>query len=86
MTTDKHLSADDLERGAEHILAAPSKVGHLKLIVKRPDVDQLFLDMDLSDDNLPLGRKLRWGKQSSKSPNRRTPVARSLPIDSAWTR
>ena len=40
MTTDKHLSADELERGVEHILASPSDVGSLKLIVIRPNVDQ----------------------------------------------
>ncbi len=124
MTTDEHLSADKLEQGVDHILAAPSDVGQLKLIVRRPDVDQretpeeghldteqglvgdnwltrgsrstadgsahpemqlnimnarvigllaqtldrwslagdqLFLDMDLSDDNLPPGTQLALG-------------------------
>ena len=40
MTTDEHLSADKLEQGVDHILASPSDVGTLKLIVQRPDVDQ----------------------------------------------
>ena len=117
MTTDEHLSADKLERGVEHILASPNDVGTLKLIVRRPDVDQretpaeghlnteqglvgdnwssrghadtdmqlnimnarviglvaqtrdrwplagdqLYLDMDLSDDNLPPGTQLSLG-------------------------
>jgi len=117
MTEIKHLSADKLELGVEHILAAPSDVGALKLIVRRPDVDQretpaegrldteqglvddswstrenadpevqltimnarvigllaqtrdrwslagdqLYLDMDLSDDNLPPGTQLALG-------------------------
>ena len=124
MTTDEHLSADKLEQGIDHILASPSEVGTLKLIVLRPDVDQretpeegrldteqglvgdnwstrgsrstadgsahpemqlnimnarvigllaqtldrwslagdqLFLDMDLSDDNLPPGTQLALG-------------------------
>ena len=117
MTTDEHLSADKLEQGVDHILASPSDVGQLKLIVRRPDVDQretpeeghldteqglvgdswvtrqnadpemqlnimnaraiglvaqtmerwplagdqLYLDMDLSDDNLPPGTQLALG-------------------------
>ena len=117
MTTDEHLSADKLEQGVEHILASPSDVGQLKLIVRRPDVDQretpeaghldseqglvgdswstrdnadpeaqltimnarvigllaqtrdrwalagdqLYLDMDLSDENLPPGTQLALG-------------------------
>jgi len=117
MTEIKYLSADKLELGVEHILAAPSDVGQLKLIVRRPDVDQretleeghldpeqglvgdswstreyadpevqltimnarvigllaqtrdrwslagdqLYLDMDLSDENLPPGTQLSLG-------------------------
>ncbi len=117
MTTDQHLSADNLEQGVDHILASPSNVGTLKLIVIRPDVDQretpaegrldteeglvgdswsnrananpdmqlniinarviglvaqtlerwslagdqLYLDMDLSDNNLPPGTQLALG-------------------------
>ena len=117
MTEINHLSADKLELGVEHILAAPGDVGQLKLIVRRPDVDQretpeeghlnteqglvgdswvtrdnadpevqltimnarvigllaqtrdrwalagdqLYLDMDLSDENLPPGTQLALG-------------------------
>ncbi len=117
MTEIKHLSTDKLELGVEHILAAPSDFGQLKLIVRRPDVDQrempeeghldteqglvgdswftrdnadpevqltivnarvigllaqirdrwslagdqLYLDMDLSDENLPPGTQLSLG-------------------------
>jgi MOSC domain-containing protein YiiM len=117
MTEIEHLSADKLELGVEQILAAPSDVGTLKLIVVRPDVDQretpaeghldteqglvgdnwptrgkadpdrqltimnarvtglvaqtrdrwplagdqLYLDMDLSIDNLPPGTQLAFG-------------------------
>ena len=117
MTTYQHLSADKLEQGVDHILASPSNVGTLKLIVIRPDVDQretpaegrldteqglvgdnwsnrananpdmqlnimnarviglvaqtlkrwplagdqLYLDLDLSDDNLPPGTQLALG-------------------------
>ena len=117
MTTGQHLSADKLEQGVDHILASPSNVGTLKLIVIRPDVDQreppeeghldteqglvgdswfkrenadpdmqlnimnarviglvaqtlkrwplagdqLYLDMDLSDDNLRPGTRLALG-------------------------
>jgi len=117
MTDIKHLSADKLELGIEHILAAPGDAGQLKLIVRRPEVDQrempeeghlntehglvgdswstreyadpevqltsmnarvigllaqtrdrwslagdqLYLDMDLSDENLPPGTQLSLG-------------------------
>ena len=117
MTSDKHLSAEKLEQGVEHILASPSDAGKLMLIVIRPDVDQretpaeghvdteqglvgdswstrgqadpdvqltimnarvaglvaqtrdrwslagdqLYLDMDLSDENLPPGTQLSLG-------------------------
>ena len=117
MIETKHLSAEQLELGVEHILAAPSDMGNLKLIVARPDVDQretleeghldpeqglvgdswitrgnanpevqltimnarvigllaqtrdrwafagdqLYLDMDLSDENLPPGTQLALG-------------------------
>jgi len=40
MTSDKHLSAEKLEQGVEHILASPSDDGKLMLIVIRPSVDQ----------------------------------------------
>ncbi len=117
MITYEHLSAYKLEQGVDHILASPSDVGTLKLIVIRPDVDQretpaegrldieqglvgdnwsdrvnanpdmqlnimnarvigllaqtrdrwslagdqLYLDMDLSDENLPPGTQLSLG-------------------------
>ena len=117
MTSNNHLSAEKLEQGVEHILASPSDVGKLMLIVNRPDVDQretpaegrldieqglvgdswltrknadpemqlnimnvrvtglvaqtrdrwslagdqLYLDMDLSDENLPPGTQLSLG-------------------------
>jgi hypothetical protein len=40
MDTAKHFSAAELERGVEHILAAPKDGGELKLIVQRPQIDQ----------------------------------------------
>jgi hypothetical protein len=40
MNTSTHLSADELNQGVEHILASPADAGELKLIVRRPDVDQ----------------------------------------------
>jgi len=117
MTNDRHLNAEKLEQGVEHILASPSDVGKLMLIVIRPDVDQretpaegrldteqglvgdswssrghansdmqlnimnvrvtglvaqsrdrwslagdqLYLDMDLSDENMPPGTQLSLG-------------------------
>lgn len=112
-----HLSAEQLEQGVDHILASPTDNGELKLIVRRPDVeeretpqharldvevglvgdswstrakivpdmqlnimnsrvvdhiarskdrwplagDQLFVDMDLSGDNLPPGTQIALG-------------------------
>jgi hypothetical protein len=115
--SEVHLSAEQLERGVDQILASPTDNGVLKLIVRRPDVDerqtpqharldvevglvgdswstrakvvpdmqlnimntrvvdlvarsedrwplagdQLFVDMDLSGDNLPPGTQLALG-------------------------
>jgi len=112
-----HLSAEQLEQGVDHILASPTDNGELKLIVRRPGVDQretpqharldvevglvgdnwstrvkvvpdmqlnimnsrvvdcvaqskdrwplagdqLFVDMDLSSDNLPPGTQIALG-------------------------
>ena len=112
-----HLSTEQLEQGVEHILGSPTDNGELKLIVRRPDVDeretpqhahldvevglvgdswstrakvvpdmqlnimnsrvvdrvarskdrwplagdQLFVDMDLSGDNLPPGTQIALG-------------------------
>ena len=115
--SELHLSAEQLERGVDHILASPTDNGELKLIVRRPHVDdretpqharldvevglvgdswstrakvvpdmqlnimnsrvvdhvagskdrwplagdQLFVDMDLSGDNLPPGTQIALG-------------------------
>ena len=115
--SEMHLSAEQLERGVDHILASPTDNGELKLIVRRPHVDdretpqharldvevglvgdswstrakvvpdmqlnimnsrvvdhvagskdrwplagdQLFVDMDLSGDNLPPGTQIALG-------------------------
>lgn len=40
MTTERHLSTEELEQGLAHILEAPRDGGELKLIVARPGVDQ----------------------------------------------
>ena len=123
--TVRHLTADELENGVDHILASLSDAGELRLIVSRPEVDrretptegrldteqglvgdnwlnrgsgstpdgsadpdmqinimnarviavvaqeperwslagdQLYLDLDLSDDNLPPGTQLSLGE------------------------
>ena len=117
MNAISHFSADELNQGVDHILASPSDNGELKLIVRRPAVDeretpqqarldvevglvgdswstrakvvpdmqlnimnsrvvdrvagsegrwslagdQLFVDMDLSPDNLPPGTQITLG-------------------------
>ena len=38
--SELHLSADQLEKGVDHILDSPQEDGELQLIVRRPDVDQ----------------------------------------------
>ena len=40
MTTDRHLSTEELVQGLETILQSPKDEGALRLIVRRPDVDQ----------------------------------------------
>ena len=40
MEAAKHFSADELEQGVTNILATPKDDGELKLIVRRPEVDQ----------------------------------------------
>ena len=115
--SDLHLSKELLEQGVEYIIGSPADDGELKLIVRRPDVDeretpqharldvavglvgdswstrakvipdmqlnimnsrvvdrvagsqdrwplagdQLFVDMDLSGDNLPPGTQIALG-------------------------
>jgi hypothetical protein len=115
--SETHLSTEQLEQGVEHILASPTDNAELKLIVRRPDVDeretpqqarldvevglvgdswstrakvvpdmqlnimnsrvvdcvagsedrwplagdQLFVDMDLSGENLPPGTQITLG-------------------------
>lgn len=59
MDAAKHLSAEKLECGVEHILATPKNEGKLSLIVRRPDVDaretpeeaHLDVDQGLVGDN-----------------------------------
>ncbi len=40
MEAAKHFSVDELEQGVANILATPKDDGELKLIVRRPEVDQ----------------------------------------------
>jgi len=40
MNVATHFSADELEQGIDHILASPKDDGELKLIVRRPAVDE----------------------------------------------
>ncbi|MGI9221465.1 MAG: MOSC domain-containing protein [Woeseiaceae bacterium] len=57
--SDMHLSTEQLEQGVEHILAAPKDAGELKLIVRRPEIDEretpqdarLDVDQGLVGDN-----------------------------------
>jgi hypothetical protein len=59
MSSVKHLAADELQDGLEHILNAPSDSGVVEMIVRRPQVDareviekgELALDVGLVGDN-----------------------------------
>ena len=39
MTEVRHLGAQELQNGLEHILAAPAAAGTVEMIVRRPQVD-----------------------------------------------
>ena len=59
MSEAVHYSADQLEQGVDHILDSPADNGELKLIVRRPDIEQrdtaqqarLDVDQGLVGDN-----------------------------------
>jgi len=59
MDAARHFSADELNQGVDHILASPADGGELKLIVRRPNVDEretpkqarLDVDQGLVGDN-----------------------------------
>lgn len=59
MTEVRHLDAEELQNGLEHILAAPAASGTVEMIVRRPEVDarevldqgELALDVGLVGDN-----------------------------------
>lgn len=67
---DKHLTTDEINISLADVLASPKDNGVLKLIVRRPAVnkrevlagDQLFVDLDLSEDNVPPGTRLSIGE------------------------
>ncbi len=59
MTEVRHLGAQELQNGLEHILAAPAAAGTVEMIVRRPQVDarevlaegELDIDVGLVGDN-----------------------------------
>lgn len=61
----------ELEAALDHFRTAPRDAGTVELVVRRPAVDeremralagdQLYLDLDLSRDNLPAGTRLSLG-------------------------
>jgi hypothetical protein len=59
MTEVRHLAAQELQNGLEHILAAPAASGTVEMIVRRPQVDarevlaegKLDVDVGLVGDN-----------------------------------
>ncbi len=44
--SEMHLSADQLEQSVTHILGSPSDAGELKLIVRRPAIDERETPME----------------------------------------
>jgi hypothetical protein len=61
-----HRSAAELESALAEFRRCPADVGTVALVVRRPAVDQLYLDLDLSEANLPPGRRSRSGRRSSR--------------------
>ena len=59
MADVRHLDAEELQNGLEHVLAAPAASGTVEMIVRRPEVDarevldqgELALDVGLVGDN-----------------------------------
>jgi len=70
MSNATHLSAEQLEAGLEHLLAAPKQQGVLQLIVRRPGVEQREV---ISEGSLSLEEGLvgdNWSRQPT--PDRET--------------
>ncbi len=66
-----HLDKDRLEAGLGHILESPSDQGSLKLIVRRPDVDQREV-LESGDLNITVGLiGDNWSSRNSPHPDER---------------
>lgn len=89
MTTGRHLSTAELEKGLDNILESPDDSGELKLIVRRPEVDQresmpaghLDVEQGLVGDNW-LGRGSRHMPDGSADPDMQLNIMNTR----AWVR
>jgi hypothetical protein len=88
MDTAKHFSSAELEQGIEQIIATPANDGELKLIVRRPDVDQretpqqarLDVDQGLVGDNW-LNRGSRHMPDGAADPDMQLNVMNARVVD-----
>ena len=88
MTEASHYSADQLEQGVDHILDSPADNGELKLIVRRPDIEQretpqqarLDVDQGLVGDNW-LARGSRHMPEGVADPEMQLNIMNTRVID-----
>jgi hypothetical protein len=88
MNDATHFSADELQQGVDHILATPKDDGELKLIVRRPEVDEretpsearLDVDQGLVGDNW-LARGSRHMPDGAADPDMQLNIMNSRVVD-----
>jgi len=88
MNAATHFTADELNAGVEHILASPADAGELKLIVRRPDIDEretpqqarLDVEQGLVGDNW-LARGSRHMPDGAADPEMQLNIMNSRVVD-----
>ena len=88
MSATTHFSADELNQGVDHILASPADSGELKLIVRRPNVDErempqqarLDVDQGLVGDNW-LARGSRHTPDGAADPEMQLNIMNTRVVD-----
>ena len=88
MNEATHFSANELAQGVDHILATPKDDGELKLIVRRPEIDEretpsearLDVDQGLVGDNW-LARGSRHMPDGAADPDMQLNIMNSRVVD-----
>lgn len=88
MNAATHFTAEELNQGVDHILASPPDNGELKLIVRRPDVDEretlrrarLDVEEGLVGDNW-LARGSRHTPDGTADPDMQLNIMNSRVVD-----